>query len=277
MTTTWEGFELAPAHGRWRFWVEQGRDELPAIRASSELVPFRRGRLHQPGIADTRRLELRGYIKETSLALLLSTRDEIKRLLNPEMAAPGLLVDAFEDGGMRWISAVPRSAEARYGGKATRLYSIELEALDPFWYGANGNIALDTGLLMDSGLLLDQGPTTVIRPTTPGHDEYVTVLGNADVTKVRVEVDGPSTAPVYVANYSLGVAFLHPQLTAGQTLIVDSGLRTVAIGPSNARGNLTLDADNRHGEYLRLQPGSNHLRIEGQPTEVRIKFPATYL
>ena len=281
MSLTWQGLDLQPAHRRWRFWIAQGRDELPDVRTSSDLIPFRRGRLHRPGVADRRPLELRGYIQEASLAAFRAQHDTLKGLLDPETEEPGTLADTFEDGGVRWVRAVPRNLVSKYGGDATRVLSIELEALYPFWYGSNGVITLDSGLLLDSGYAMDQDAKIVITPMTPAYNFTFNALGTTAITDVIVEVDGPSDDRVFIYNESLSpvVGFGYDVvLGAAETLVVDSGARSVRLGSVNARGSLLLGyPGNRHGEYLRLRPGSNTIRINGKPAQVRISFPATYL
>lgn len=279
--TSWEGLDLAPAHRRWRFWVASGRDDLPEVRTSSEVIPFRRGRLHQPAIGDRRMLELRGYIKETTDPALRAQLDLLKRLLDPERAQPGTLADDFEDGSVRWIHAVPRDVIDRYGGEATRLLSIELEALDPYWYGAWGTLALDGGLFLDAGLALDGSAEIVVTPSTAAHALQIDTLGSAEVERLRITFTGPSAAPVgFQATLATGevVGFtFRAALAAGQTLVVDNHERLVLMQGINRRDLLTLRAENLHGEYARLSPRINDVRVFGQPAEARIRVTPTYL
>lgn len=273
------GIDLAPAHRRWRFWIAEGRDELPEFRASSEVIPFRRGQLRKPGLANKRSLELRGYIQDATDAAMQVQIDALKLALDPERATPCLIEDVFADGSPRWITAVPLNVLPRYGGKATRLMSIALESFDPYWYRTWAAWTLDSGLWLDSGVTLDSGATIVISPTALTFDTSFGTLSTADVTKVRLELDGPSSTAIEVTNQSIEGApgFGHPTLLAGQTLIVDAGLRTVTLAGVYDRAALTLGAANSHGEYFRLTPGINAIRITGQPTQVRVSFPATYL
>ncbi len=278
--TTWEGFDLAPAHRRWRFWIAQGRDDLPGARTSADLIPFRRGRLHQPATADVRRLELRGYITETDLAGLLATRDEIKRLLEPERDDPGILTDTFEDGSIRWIRAIPRSADATYAGQAKRLYSILLEALDPFWYGAWGSLALDVGADLDDGYVLDGSADLVVVPTSPAHVVEIDAFANAEIERVRVTFTGPSVSGPGVELVRPGASAIGFQmataLAAGEVLVVDNWARTAAIGTVPRRADMALRDGNRHGEYVHLLPRANTIRITGQPAEARLQFTPTF-
>ena len=278
--TIWEGHDLAPAHRRWRFWVAEGRDELPEFRTSSQVIPFRRGRLHQGGFADRRSLEVRGYIKEVTDPAMQAELDLLKGLLDPERFAPGTLADDFADGTQRWIFAVPRSIIPRYGGQAGRLLSIEIEALDPYWYSAWGTLTLDGGLFLDTGLTLDSSAEIVVVPTTSSHELDIDTLGTADVERVRIAFKGPSTAPPgFSATLASGetVGFTYGALLlSGEELVVDNHDRTVLLGGATKRNLLNLSADNRHGEYARLSRGLNQVRITGQPAEARIRFTPTW-
>lgn len=225
-------------------------------------------------------LELRGYIKETTDPALRAQLDLFKRLLDPERAEPGTLADDFEDGTVRWIHATPRDVMDRYGGKATRLLSIELEALDPYWYGTWGTLALDADLFLDAGLALDGSAEIVILGSA---DFALANPGTADSERIRVTITGPSAGPVGVEVVgSEPVGFSYPALATGQLLIVDNQERTVTLAssagpPANGRRDLTLRPGNVHGEYLRLPPGAQTIRVTGGAATTRIRFTPTYL
>lgn len=280
MSLRWEGHDLQPAHRRWRFWVAEGRDELPEVRSASQVIPFRRGRLHVPAFADKRTLEVRGYVQEVDEPALRAELDLLKGLLDPTGDSPGTLVDDFEDGSERWLHAIPRNVIPRYGGEATRLLSIELEALDPYWYGAYGIGTLDSGLFLDDGWFLDGGADIIV---VGSGDHALTNPGTAASEKVRVVVTGPSSGPVTVEiTGSVPIGFTYPALLTGQTLIVDNHERTVTLETTSAptvsgRQGITFRPGNEHGEYLRLPPGAQTLRVSGNPTETRIHFTPTYL
>ncbi|MEW6223201.1 MAG: hypothetical protein AB1627_01090 [Chloroflexota bacterium] len=278
MSPTWEGLDLQPAHRRWRFWIEQGRDELPDARTSSDLIPFRRGRLHQPAAADRRVLEVRGYIQEASLSAFRAQHDTLKGLLDPEAETPGTLVDDFEDGSARWIRAVPRNLMSRHGGEATRLLSIELEALDPYWYSAWGSLALDAGYALDEGLTLDSSAEIIVVPTSTAHVIPIVIPGTADCERVSVRMTGPSVAaPGVDVPGSTPIGFLlGTPLAAGEVAELDNAARSVTVDGVTARASLDLLPGNRHGEYLRLPRGTTALRVLGQPAEARILFTPTY-
>lgn len=271
--------DLQPSHGRWRFWVAEGRDELPTARTSSQLIPFRRGRLHQAGTADRRPLEVRGYLKDATDAAMRAQLDLLKGLLDPEADEMGTLVDDFEDGSRRWIRAASRDVISRYAGTAGRMLSIQLDALDPYWYGSNGYSALDSGLLLNDGNALDQGAWIVVTPTATVHALDIDIPGTADIERIRVEMTGPSSAPpgLEVVTPDGAVGFtLGAALAVGQVVELDNSQRTVLIAGVSQRAGMVLKAANRHGEYVRLMPGATTIRVLGQPSQVRILFTPTY-
>lgn len=276
MTLTWNGLDLRPAHRRWFFWVADGRDSIPEVRTSTELIPFRRGRLHQPAIANRRRLEVRGSIQEATPAAMRADLDALKTLLDPEVDEPGILSDDFEDGSIRWMRAIPRNVIPTVGNEAVRLLSIELEALDPYWYGSYGTLALDSGYVLDAGEDLDSGAEIVISGS--GAASFDT-LGNAAVERVRVRFVGPSTGPVgiQVAGAELLGFTVARTLAAGETLEVDNMQRSALIAGASVRNVMTLLPGNQHGEYLRLPAGAVTARSTGGAAQTRILFNPTYL
>jgi hypothetical protein len=280
----WDGFDLQRADLDILFELTEGLDDLPQTRGSDDVIPFRSGRLPQDRIADHRPVVATGWVTRPSASVASAYRayvDSLKAKLDPT-GPPHILVATLEDGSKRWINAVARDL---IGGPALgsdfRPFSIAWDALDPYWYGTNAVIALDSGLFLDAGLTLDQDATIVITPTTVAYDYTFTAHGTTDITGVVVEIDGPSVSRPFIYNKSLDpvVGFGYATaLIAGQTLVVDSGRRTATLGSVNARGGLTPTyPGNRHGEYIRVRPGENTIRIDGQPAEVRMSFKATYL
>jgi hypothetical protein len=264
--------------------IVEGLDDLPRVRGNDQVIPFRSGRLPVPGIADGRAIVGNGWIAGGGSVPRVRYRaylDALKAKLDPTQG-PKLLVATLEDGSLRWIHAIPRSLlPGESIGGEFRWFSIEWKACDPFWYGIWDVLDLDEGLRLDAGLTLDQARTLVITPTSSPFSFTFDAFGTAEVEKVRIEIDGPSTGAVslrnleYATDNSLG--FSHPALGVGETLVVDTGLRTVTLNDVNARGNLTLFANNRGGEYLRLRPGNNTLRAAGTPAQIRLIFYPTYL
>lgn len=264
--------------------LSEGLDELPAVRGQDDVVPFRTGRVPRPRYGDHRRLVLDGWIAgaagSDAAASYRAYVDAIKAVLDPTRDADIVLRATLEDGSVRWIYCRPRTViPGERMGDAARLVSVELEALDPFWYGSNGTLTMDSGLFMDAGLLMDSDAWVTVNPTSDPYNFEFFTLGNTDITNVRVEIDGPSTGLVRVGHLNFGefISFQHPALTAEQTLVVDSDARTVLLNGVTARAAMALGAGNQHGEYFRLRAGPQTIQIIGTPAEVRLYFPATYL
>lgn len=283
---SYDGYDLQREDLDVLFQITEGLDTLPETRGTDQVIPFRSGQLPQARIAHRRSVVARGWVAgaapspETSYRAYL---DGLKAVLDPTRA-PAILVATLVDGSKRWINARPANPALIGGdlvGHEMRPMSIEWDALDPFWYGSNGVILLDSGLVLDDGLVLDSDAKIVIVPTSTSHVSTFTALGTADIENVVVEIVGPSTGAIDIGNLSVvdgtSSGFSHPALVAGQTLVVDSGNRTARVGGANARGNLVLHSGNRHGEYFRVRPGSNTLSIIGRPAEVRLSFMAAYL
>lgn len=278
----YDGYDLQRSDLNVMFAITEGLDELPVVRGADDIIPFRAGRLPQKRTADHRPIVATGWIAGAAPSPQLSYRaylDGLKTVLDPTREA-SVLQATLPGGEVRWTTAVARSV---IGGDPIgyefRPLSIEWEALDPFWYRTWGAWTLDSGLFLDTGLALDEGSQIVVLPTTDPFLVAVNTLGSADVTKVHVEIVGPSYGPVTVTSLSADdvPAFTYPALAVGQTLIVDSGLRTVTLNGVAARGGLTLGDGNQNGEYLRLRAGTNSIRITGRPSQVRLSFPVTYL
>jgi hypothetical protein len=190
---------------------------------------------------------------------------------------PDILVVTLQDGSTRWINARPANP-ALIGGELVgyemRPMSIEWEALDPYWYGSWGSLALDEGYLLDAGWLLDSSAEVLIT----GAATFDT-LGTADVERIRVRFTGPSAGPVGVEipnAVPLGFT-VNRILVAGEVLDVDNFTRTVTLGGASLRNLMILRPANEHGEYLRLPAGSVTLHATGRATETRVLFTPTFL
>lgn len=264
------------------FQITEGIDELPDTRGNDAIIPFRRGRLAQRRTADSRAVVAQGWVTRPSASVAAAYRtymDALKARLDPTQE-PRLLVATMEDGSKRWIPAVARNlAGGPAMGSDFRPFSIEWEAAEPYWHGAYGIATLDSGLFLDTGWYLDDGADIVIAGSG---DQIVTIPGTADTERVRVVITGPSSGAVTVeVAGSSPVGFTYPTLLAGQTLTVDNYERTVTLTSTaaptiNGRGDMTLRSGNEHGEYLRLSPGVQTLRVAGNPVSTRIHFQPAY-
>lgn len=148
----WDGFDLQRPDLDILFEITEGLDSLPEMRGEDQVIPFRSGRLAAPRLADRRPVVVTGWIAgpagSSAAVIYRGYLDSLKSRLDPT-GPPGILVATLEDGSKRWISAVPRNL---IGGDALgsdfRAFSIEWEALDPYWYSSWGTLALDTAPLV---------------------------------------------------------------------------------------------------------------------------------
>lgn len=269
-----DGFDLQRPDLDLIFAISEGLDTLPATRGADAVIPFRRGRLAQPHLADTRHIVATGWIAGSGAAPRASYRgfvDELKSHLDPT-EDPRMLVVRLEDGSTRWIRAVPRDIIAGQGlGGEYSGMSIEWEGLDPFWYSSLGALSLDSGHSLDTGESLDTGAEIVI---TGAGDAEIDTVGTAPVERVRVRIVGPSSGPVGLETVEpspIGFTVART-LGSGEVLEVDNDGRTCLVGGVSVRNLMTLSAGNRHGEYLRLPAGPVSLRATGGAASTRVAF-----
>lgn len=284
----WDGHDLQRPDLDVFFEITEGLDDLPEFRGEDQLIPFRAGRLPGLRLPHRRPIVATGHVMgpadATAKAAFRGYVDELKGWLDPTAGERGL-VARFEDSSTRWINCAARNIMPGEGWASEyRAFSIEWEAVNsPFWRADWGEWMLDSGLFLDDGWRFDEGAEFVIIPTSDPHDATFTALGTTDTTDVVLEIDGPSTGAVNIGNWRtpasglVNTGFSHPALSAGETLVVDTGNRTVLLDGVQARGDLTLHSANQHGEYIRLCARENVLHIVGQPAEVRIRFKRTYL
>lgn len=263
--------------------IDEGLDSLPAFRGNDQLIPFRTGRLPGQQFADHRPVVASGWIAGSGALPRSSYRayvDELKLHLDPRKG-PRTLVATLGDGSTRWITA--RAGSLLPGnriGDEFALFSIQWDALDPYWYGTWGTLAADSGLFADAGYFSDSSADIVVVPTSLTHDVSIDTLGSADVEKVRVTFTGPSAGyPGLVVTPAYG-----PQvwfrvltvLTAGQTLVVDNDARTMLLNGVSKRNLAEFGGGNQHGEYVHLGSHLNSVQVLGQPVQARITFNPTY-
>jgi len=260
------------------FEITEGLDELPEMRGEDQLIPFRTGQLPGLRLAHRRPVVLTGHIMGSGSAPRSVYRayvDELKGIFDPA-AGPGILAATLPDGTNRWLNAVARNIVGGEGfGGEFRSLSIELEALDPYWYGAWGTLALDEGYDLDDGELLDSSAEVVIAPTSTSHAIDIDALGTADIERLRFTFTGPSTSSPGFYGASVGFTF-GATLTSGQVLVVDNFARTVMLAGVNRRDLLTLLSGNEHGEYARFRVGINSCRVTGFPAECRVQLTPTW-
>ena len=268
-----DGVYLSLARGR-------GRLEPPPTRRVRTLIPFRAGRRVEHGHADIRVLELTGWLKKPAPQELVDELDALKQLLDPARD-PWILRDFLPTGETRWIEVVGRNLMGTYLNPHTYQLSVELEtAEDPHWHAPHGIATMDSGLLMDDGEHMDQGGSTTVMPTSVSHALTIESPSTAEIERIRLRMVGPSiTAPGIEADTPDGaVGFVMADaLATDEVLDIDNWERVVAIGGITQRAEMTLRAANRHGEYIRLRPGQNTVRVLGMPASARLHFPLTFL
>jgi hypothetical protein len=259
-------------------WLDlaEGLDGGRVQRGSDDVVPFRSGQRPLLRAADTLPIVLRGYVMDTAAAPRTAYRSAMDDLLTifAESSEALVLLATLEDGSVRWIETwhpnilAPQQEEQPVGIKVV---SVEVTALDPYWYGSWGIRALDSGWTLDSGHTLDESTPLVIVPSGLTYDRAIEPPGTADIEHVRVTFSGPSTTAPGISVVETGVGFtMATALAAGSSLVVDNDLRTCLLGGVTARSAMTLAAANLHGEYFRLPPRRCTLRITGAPASVSI-------
>lgn len=282
-----DDLQLHNRAGGWYFDLVVGRHSLPSLRTVTTLIPFAHGLRGEPSFADQRRLELESRLlavpdPDAHQAFL----DSLKRHLDPTRTTPVLVRDLLPTGVERWCRAWPRALDVeRVGGRtATPMHaaSAVLEALDPFWYTSWGALTLDSGLALDDDEELDTGGETIVIPPTDEID--LDAIGSTDVARIRIRFIGPSAGPVGIEVISTPepIGFTSTvSLGVGERVTVDNAARSAHrdIGTviGTVRGAMTLRPGNRHGEYVRLVPGINRIRIHGAPAQTRIKYLPTWL
>lgn len=279
----WDGYDIQRADLDVFLEITEGLDELPELRTHQQVIPFRHGQRADMSYAHARPIVLSGLISGPSGNERSAYRayvDEVKASFSPFRT--GLLVATLEDGTTRWIHAMPLDMRYTPIVPGASNVSIELIAHDPFWYSAYGVLNLDSGVEMDDDELMDAGGEIVVPSGTT--EVTFTNTGTAEVERIRARFIGASGGSVGIENLSTPelVGFSIAQtLAAGQRITVNNYHRTarrdLGAGQGNVRGSMTLRAGNRNGEYLRLLPGSNTLRILGAPAEARITFFPTWL
>jgi hypothetical protein len=272
----WDDYDLQRPDLDVMFELTEGLDELTGTRGDDQVIPFRAGRLAQSRTADRRPLVGSGWVTgrtPTAVSAYRAYVDGLKAKLDPT-GPPKLLVATLEDGSKRWISAVPRDLIGGPGSGADyRPFSIQWDGLDPFWYSPLGQLTLDSGLLLDDGYVLDSSAEIVVSAAASLFDVIVVNPGSADTDLVAIRMAGASLGVVGIENATTGVGFsAGVALTAGQELLVDVRGRTIERAGVSVRSTTTLFAANQHGEFFRLRPGTNRIRITGKPTETRLLF-----
>jgi len=136
---TYRGTDLQQADLDWFFEIVRGIGETPAVRGVDYVVPAAAGRSVRNRVADSLRIELRGWVRGSGIAEdaqrndLKANRATIRALFDPTLD-PGALVATLEDGSTQTIAA--RSLPTMlWDAQVPAFYrvSVELESIDPDW------------------------------------------------------------------------------------------------------------------------------------------------
>jgi hypothetical protein len=130
--------------------ITAGLDDTAPVRGEDQVIPFRRGLALSSHFADARPIILTGFVQDTDADAPETYRtafDLLKALFSPTSGL-GRLTATLEDGTTRHILARPVNIIAgNQDSRGFREVSIELSALDPYWYGRWGAMTADSGYL----------------------------------------------------------------------------------------------------------------------------------
>jgi hypothetical protein len=276
------GYDLQRADLNVMFAITEGLDDLPAVRGSDQVIPFRPGRLALPRLADRRAVVATGWVAGGQPAPESTYRtylDGLKAVLDPTRP-PDALVATLENGSVRWIIARPANIlGGELVGHEMRPMSIEWEAVDPYWYGTFGSLTADAGYRADGGWAADSSREFVVVPPTEAYDFNLDVPGTAAARRIVARFDSPSIGICGLSNRTFAdpIGFTSVPLPVGALpMVIDNEARTIVQGGTSYRKDLTLATGNEHGEYIRLLPGRNVLRVTGKPTRLRLTFYPAY-
>lgn len=121
--------------------VRRGLNEIPETRGKDTVVPGLTGRYFRNRVADTRKIELVGYVSgadattptEGPLRRDFRHRVEELRALFDPTDDPGALAAALEDGGTATIEARTTSVVWNQIAPSLASVSVEMESVDPEW------------------------------------------------------------------------------------------------------------------------------------------------
>jgi hypothetical protein len=141
----------------------------------------------------------------------------------------------------------------------------------PYLYLPDASQLADTGLLADAALTADgaANPTTTI----VGNATYLTVTNQGTLPDegAKIILQGPLTAPIYVANSNpatinrvtgLDRYFAYTlSLLSGETVTFDSGTGDVTSSVNGPAAYQSFASVNAAASYLPIGPGSNVVRV----------------
>ena len=211
----------------WRFWIDQGRDEMPTFRGGSDFLPMRPGRLHLRRIGDSVPLMLKGYVKARTKTEFRQALDILHGLFDPTISVPIRLTDTMPDGSQRYLNVVPNNSIANSDNvEPVRIYSVQLDSMDAQWRTNWGTLTADSAapIYADTGAMAspigsrpyfaDSSAEALIYPSSWKHTFQLDTRSIGMVEEIRVTFDQGSvgsdnvndpTGDIYPGSSSLGV------------------------------------------------------------------------
>jgi hypothetical protein len=213
----------------------------------------------------------------------------------------GRLVVTLEDGTERYIRA--RAVNIMLGAADVagwRKVSVELSALDPFWYGSWGHLTADNGLVAEPDsdvpyIKLRADASAEIVLTASGYVRGLAAGGNRDCEAVRAIFE--STAPrapitgvcgITVADSFVGFDILAPNLSPSDPsqwymgYIIDNDRRLAQMNAlasgyalaQSIRQYVTPNDANQAGEFFHLPSFATDILVT-MPANVRCRLQFT--
>lgn len=231
------------------------RTDVPSMRNSNITVYGRIGRLHQPKIADSRTLTLRGWVSDTrpngtpypglpcGEGLNTNWR-KIRRLLWREDGALFKLRRRWTDeaGVLRTaVALVEYSGGLELSSHVSEAgaWTCDLDLVDPYFYSDADTVVLEV-------------------------DDTETIInaGDASTTHVTITLTGPLTSPVLTNATTGSVLSYTASVGSGETVVLDVEEFTAVSMPSgeNRIGMVTRSGSH---SWFPLTPGGNAVTLTG--------------
>lgn len=203
-----------------------------------------------------RQIPLQGFINAKSQQELYERRRELTRILNPKLG-PGRLVYT-NDAQSYAISAIPEEGPV-FGDRHVHanLFVVNFIANDPYWRDENQTVK---GLRFESGGMI----FSLRLPTQFAFSAYRgTFVNSGDVeTPVEIHYKGPATNPVVESETTGEYIKVNYELTAEDTLIINTAFgnkRVEVLNDDGTRTNVFHWID-LGSTFFQLQPGRNMLK-----------------
>ncbi|RME20088.1 MAG: hypothetical protein D6800_13475 [Candidatus Zixiibacteriota bacterium] len=190
------------------------------------------------------------YVTGDTAADVVSTLNSLRG----KVGKRGTLRRRWVDGSTeQWCTArllrfdASKTPENNLHQEITLTWSI----ISPLWYSQSQTV---------SAVDLITSPQTI----------SVTNSGNAPVLNAVITVAMPSVLPVDITSLTVSMTgkselVYSGTLTAGDTLEIDCGARSVKLNGADSYSNVSFGSNHAISEWLRLEPGSNSIIISVSP------------